>query len=184
MIHRESFLRDYDFFWSVAPAERPSVDGSLVALIFVMLAMGTQFVTLPSSDDKEQTAEFYGKKPALRTKQCNRADQSQSLSIASGAKSVLLPRSPFVTGHSDHGPNHLFSNERQPRSRCLGLRRHSYPPGICLRLESRPINYRSPRAPFREAAAPQGVASCALPRYFPHRHTKIASYSYSYRRQG
>ncbi|CAD6581842.1 MAG: hypothetical protein ASARMPRED_000720 [Alectoria sarmentosa] len=59
MIHRESFLRDYDFFWSLAAAERPSVDGSLVALMFVMLAMGTQFVTLPSSDDKEQTAEFY-----------------------------------------------------------------------------------------------------------------------------
>ena len=36
------------------------MDGSLVALIFAMLAMGTQFVTLPSSDDKEQTAEFYG----------------------------------------------------------------------------------------------------------------------------
>ena len=65
MIHSESFLRDYDFFWSIAPAERPSVDGSFVALIFVMLAMGTQFVTLPSSDDKEQTAEFYGKIPIL-----------------------------------------------------------------------------------------------------------------------
>ena len=64
MIHRESFLGDYDFFWSLASVERPSVDGSLVALIFVMLAMGTQFVTLPSSDDKEQTAEFYGKIPA------------------------------------------------------------------------------------------------------------------------
>lgn len=59
MIHRESFLQDYDFFWSLTPAERPSADGALVALIFVMLAMGTQFVTLPSSDDKEQTAEFY-----------------------------------------------------------------------------------------------------------------------------
>ena len=99
MLHRESFLRDYDFFWSLSPAERPSVDGSLVALIFVILAMGTrkttpahysfvqadrehrdnvsvlscsprkdktdlenitEFVRLPSSDDKEQTAEFYG----------------------------------------------------------------------------------------------------------------------------
>lgn len=65
MIHRESFLRDYDFFWSLTPAERPSADGALVALIFVMLAMGTQFVTLPSSDDKEQTAEFYGKTSTL-----------------------------------------------------------------------------------------------------------------------
>ncbi|KAM0795752.1 fungal-specific transcription factor domain-containing protein [Usnea florida] len=59
MIHRESFQRDYDLFWSLPPAERPSVDGSLVALIFAMLAMGTQFVTVPSSDDKEQMAEFY-----------------------------------------------------------------------------------------------------------------------------
>ena len=65
MIHRESFLRDYEFFWSLAPAEHSSADGSLVALIFVMLAMGTQFVTLPSSNDKEQTAEFYGKMPTL-----------------------------------------------------------------------------------------------------------------------
>lgn len=65
MIHRESFLRDYNLFWSLAPADRPSVDGSLIALIFVMLAMGTQFVTLPSSEDKEQTAEFYGKTSGL-----------------------------------------------------------------------------------------------------------------------
>lgn len=41
--------------------ERPSTDGDLVALILVMLAMGTQFVALPSPDEKEQTAEFYGK---------------------------------------------------------------------------------------------------------------------------
>ena len=60
MLHRESFLQDYDLFWSLSPAERPSVDGSLVALIFVILAMGTQFIKLPSFNDKEQTAEFYG----------------------------------------------------------------------------------------------------------------------------
>lgn len=59
MINRESFLRDYELFWLLAPAEHSSADGSLVALIFVMLAMGTQFVTLPSSNEKEQTAEFY-----------------------------------------------------------------------------------------------------------------------------
>ena len=60
MIHRGSFLRDYDLFWSLPTIERPSSEGDLVALIFVMLAMGTQFVTLPSPDEKEQTAEFYG----------------------------------------------------------------------------------------------------------------------------
>lgn len=35
------------------------LDGSLIALIFVMLAMGTQFVTMDSTAEKEQTAEFY-----------------------------------------------------------------------------------------------------------------------------
>lgn len=60
MIHRESFLRDYEFFWSLPTMERPSTEGDLIALIFVMLAMGTQFVALPSPEEKEQTAEFYG----------------------------------------------------------------------------------------------------------------------------
>ncbi|KAL9045285.1 MAG: hypothetical protein Q9214_001649 [Letrouitia sp. 1 TL-2023] len=59
MIHRESFERDYSYFWSLGPSERNTSDGSLVALIFVMLAMGTQFVELPSLEEKEQTAEFY-----------------------------------------------------------------------------------------------------------------------------
>lgn len=112
MIHRESFLRDYDFFWSLAPAERPSVDGSLVALILVILAMGTQFVTLPSSDAKEQTAEFYGKIPALVYKVLQLILTClKSFGITPGVKSVLIPQSSFVKSHSDHGSNHLFSHE-------------------------------------------------------------------------
>ncbi|KAL8762208.1 MAG: hypothetical protein Q9184_001766 [Pyrenodesmia sp. 2 TL-2023] len=59
MIHRKSFENDYDHFWSLSPQERNRADGSLVALFFVMLAMGTQFVDLPSPEEKEQTAEFY-----------------------------------------------------------------------------------------------------------------------------
>lgn len=59
MIHRETFQKDYEDFWLVQAIDRRRLDGSLVALIFVMLAMGTQFVTLPSLDEKEQTAEFY-----------------------------------------------------------------------------------------------------------------------------
>ena len=154
MIHHESFRRDYEFFWSVAPGERPSLDGSLVALIFVMLAMGTQFVTLPSSDDKEQTAEFYGEIPTVVHEAVVLIlTRGKSLGIAPGAKSVLLPRSSFVAGHSNHGPHRLFPHERQSRSRCMGIRRHSHPPGICPRPESRSINHCSPRPPFREAAA-------------------------------
>ena len=63
MIQRSEFQKDYDYFWSLPPTERSTVDASLVPLIFVMLAMGTQFVTLPSLDEKEQTAEFYGRFP-------------------------------------------------------------------------------------------------------------------------
>ncbi|KAL8921845.1 MAG: hypothetical protein Q9172_003807 [Xanthocarpia lactea] len=59
MIHRETFQSEYNHFWALAYPERAAADGSLVALIFVMLAMGTQFVDLPSLEEKEQTAEFY-----------------------------------------------------------------------------------------------------------------------------
>ena len=59
MIDQVAFRRDYDYIWSLSPADRNHVDGSMIALIFVMLAMGTQFVTLPSTAQKEQTAEFY-----------------------------------------------------------------------------------------------------------------------------
>ncbi|KAI4135732.1 MAG: hypothetical protein LQ347_000412 [Umbilicaria vellea] len=59
MIHRHSFQKDYDYFWSLSPPKRNEVKGDLIALIFVMLAMGTQFVSLSSLDGKEQTAEFY-----------------------------------------------------------------------------------------------------------------------------
>ncbi|KAL9013928.1 MAG: hypothetical protein Q9173_001415, partial [Seirophora scorigena] len=59
MIHRETFEDDYAHFWSMNTQERTTGNGCLVALIFVMLAMGTQFVDLPSPEEKEQTAEFY-----------------------------------------------------------------------------------------------------------------------------
>lgn len=112
MIHRESFLRDYDFFWSLAPEERPSVDGSLVALIFVMLAMGTQFVTLPSPDDKEQTAEFYGKISTLEYELLYLILTClTSFGITPGAKSIFLPWPSVVAGRSDYGSDHLFPHE-------------------------------------------------------------------------
>lgn len=59
MIHRESFQKDYDDFWLVQAIDRKRLDGSLVALIFVMLAMGTQFVSNMTLDQKEHMAEFY-----------------------------------------------------------------------------------------------------------------------------
>ena len=59
MINRETFQKDYDNFWLAQTIDHRHADGSLIALIFAMLAMGTQFVDLPSPDEKEQTAEFY-----------------------------------------------------------------------------------------------------------------------------
>ncbi|KAL8817572.1 MAG: hypothetical protein Q9223_003616 [Gallowayella weberi] len=59
IIHRETFQDEYHRFWLLWP-DRASADGSLVALIFVMLAMGTQFIDLPSMEEKEETSEFYG----------------------------------------------------------------------------------------------------------------------------
>ena len=83
LVHRESFQKDYDGFWSSYPEHDRSLDGSLVGLIFVMLALGTQFVAIPAPDQKEQTAEFYVSashqalrvinylgRPSIRSMQC------------------------------------------------------------------------------------------------------------------
>lgn len=57
----QTFFADYEHFWSLPQAEKNLADGTMVALIFAMLAMGTQFVTsteTPTNATK-QTAEFY-----------------------------------------------------------------------------------------------------------------------------
>ena len=56
MIHRQTFYAEYEHFWALPQPEKDRADGALVALIFAMLAMGTQFVT---SNSTKQTAEFY-----------------------------------------------------------------------------------------------------------------------------
>ncbi|GKT61667.1 zn(II)2Cys6 transcription factor [Colletotrichum tofieldiae] len=59
MIHRQTFYADYEHFWSLSPDEKNRVDAAFIGLIFVMLALGTQFVTSTSPKDGKQTAEFY-----------------------------------------------------------------------------------------------------------------------------
>lgn len=56
MIHRQTFYADYEHFWALPQPEKDAGDGALVALIFSMIAMGTQFV---ASNSTKQTAEFY-----------------------------------------------------------------------------------------------------------------------------
>ncbi|OIW32457.1 hypothetical protein CONLIGDRAFT_270875 [Coniochaeta ligniaria NRRL 30616] len=59
MLHRQTFYADYEHFWSLPPTEKNRVDAAFVALLFVMLALGTQFVTSTSPVERKQTAEFY-----------------------------------------------------------------------------------------------------------------------------
>lgn len=51
--------RSTKHFWSLSRPEKDQADGAFVALIFVMLALGTQFVTSTSPRERKQTAEFY-----------------------------------------------------------------------------------------------------------------------------
>ncbi|KAH6996559.1 fungal-specific transcription factor domain-containing protein [Ilyonectria sp. MPI-CAGE-AT-0026] len=60
MIHRQTFYADYEHFWQMGQPEKNDVDPSFIAMIFVMLALGTQFVTTSTSPrERKQTAEFY-----------------------------------------------------------------------------------------------------------------------------
>ncbi|KAI1253153.1 hypothetical protein MGN70_005361 [Eutypa lata] len=60
MIPRHTFYAEYERFWAMDKIEKDRYDAAFVALIFVMLALGTQFVsTSTNPKDRKQTAEFY-----------------------------------------------------------------------------------------------------------------------------
>lgn len=59
MLHRQTFYADYEHFWQLSRPEQDCAEPAFVALIFVMLALGTQFVTTTSPRERKQTAEFY-----------------------------------------------------------------------------------------------------------------------------
>lgn len=109
MIHRDQFQRDYDNFWSLSPADRPTTDGDLIALVFVMLAMGTQFVALPTLDQKEQTAEFYRKWPHDTERKAILT--LQSLGITSGSKGLLISWPSIISFHPGNGSHRLLPDE-------------------------------------------------------------------------
>ncbi|RGP63709.1 hypothetical protein FLONG3_9814 [Fusarium longipes] len=79
MIHRQTFYADYEHFWQMNQQDKNDTDPSFIALIFVMLALGTQFVTsTTSSQERKQTAEFYA------------SASNQALRIASYLSSASL----------------------------------------------------------------------------------------------
>ncbi|KAI9645588.1 hypothetical protein NHQ30_006330 [Ciborinia camelliae] len=59
MLHRQTFYADYEHFWSKQGPERDRTDAALVAMIFSMMALGTQFVKISPPRERQQTAEFY-----------------------------------------------------------------------------------------------------------------------------
>jgi hypothetical protein len=59
MIHRRNFYADYERFWSLSLQEKQVADPVLVALHFVVYAMGTQFISTSSDQERAQIAEFY-----------------------------------------------------------------------------------------------------------------------------
>ncbi|KAF2799848.1 hypothetical protein K505DRAFT_404390 [Melanomma pulvis-pyrius CBS 109.77] len=59
MVHRRNFYADYERFWSLPLPEKQVADPVLVALHFVIYAMGTQFIHTPSDQERAQIAEFY-----------------------------------------------------------------------------------------------------------------------------
>lgn len=59
MVHRRNFYADYERFWSLPLEEKQVADPVLVALHFVVYAMGTQFIHTPSNPERAQIAEFY-----------------------------------------------------------------------------------------------------------------------------
>ncbi|KAL7893692.1 fungal-specific transcription factor domain-containing protein [Trichoderma sp. SZMC 28014] len=59
MIHRQTFYADYEHFWQMSMPEKHQVDAAFIAQIFVMLALGAQFVTSTTPQERKQTAEFY-----------------------------------------------------------------------------------------------------------------------------
>ena len=70
LLHRQTFYADYEHFWSLSPYEKSRSEAAFVALIFVMLALGTQFVTTTLPGQRKQTAEFYASASKIGRASC------------------------------------------------------------------------------------------------------------------
>ncbi len=64
LLHRVAFDADYDAFWRLSPEKKSEMEPSLLALIMIILAVGTQFMYLPSGDvaaqqERSSSAELF-----------------------------------------------------------------------------------------------------------------------------
>jgi hypothetical protein len=61
-LNKERFYIDYEGFWALENSQKVRVDADFLALVFIMLGMGTQFLRIPGSTNtipQNETAEFY-----------------------------------------------------------------------------------------------------------------------------
>lgn len=58
MLDRTRFYADYDRFWGLPLQEKQRADAAMLALHFVVYAMGAQFIQMESEQQKAQIAEF------------------------------------------------------------------------------------------------------------------------------
>ncbi|RYP01111.1 hypothetical protein DL764_006310 [Monosporascus ibericus] len=72
MIDRHTFFVEYENFWALHESAKDRYDAAFVALIFVMLALGTQFVSTSTNPrDRKQTAEFYASASNQALRMCS-----------------------------------------------------------------------------------------------------------------
>ncbi|KAJ4413714.1 hypothetical protein N0V85_003454 [Neurospora sp. IMI 360204] len=87
MIHRQTFFADYEHFWTLSLEEKHRCDSAFIALVFVMLALGTQFVESKlSARERQQTAEFY----ASAANQALRVGSYMSMASITSIQAMVL----------------------------------------------------------------------------------------------
>jgi hypothetical protein len=119
MIHRQTFYADYEHFWSlVQKADNDSPDPAFVALLFVMMALGTQFQGSTTPDERKQSAEFYASasNQALRI-----SSYLSSASILSIQAMVLLTYFLINDNHASDGWS--FAGILMRQAYAMGLHR-------------------------------------------------------------
>lgn len=119
MIHRQTFYADYAHFWAMPPSERHTADAAFIALILIMLALGTQFVSVPNTlKERADLAEFLasGSNQALRM-----SSYLSTASIRSIQTMVLVTYFLINDNHASDG--WAFAGVLMRQSYAMGLHR-------------------------------------------------------------
>ncbi|KAK7575171.1 hypothetical protein V3481_017135 [Fusarium oxysporum f. sp. vasinfectum] len=120
VIHRQTFYADYEYFWQLKQQEKTSsTDPTFVALIFAMLALGTQFVTSTTPFQvRKLTAEFYA---SASSQSLRIATYLSSASLRSIQAMVLLAY--FLVNNNHTSDAWAFSGISIRQAHAMGLHR-------------------------------------------------------------